>query len=156
MTQPTTAPVRTADLENKRVRFDQAHAALAEEHAQIIALLNDLTHNPDQSLLVSRLKRLHTLLVNHFAHEQFPGGLYESMGAFGSCCHDDLRELIREHCLILSEARAVLERAQTMAPDALDELNNDVMALSELLFRHEHKEHRLAERLKSAANGEST
>jgi hypothetical protein len=96
------------------------------------------------------LEELHTLLINHFAHEQFPGGLYESMGAFGSRWHEDLRELIRDHCLILSEARAVLERARVSTPHTQDALQTAVIALIKQLSTHERKEHHLAERLRSS------
>jgi len=54
--------------------FDQAYAALAEEHTQIMALLVVLKEAPDPFSLVRPLEELHTLLINHFAHEQFPGG----------------------------------------------------------------------------------
>ena len=131
-----------------------AHLALAEEHAQIISLLEILKHTPDPALLVRRLEGLHTLLINHFAREQFPGGLYESMGALGSRWHDDLRGLIQDHCLILSESRALLEHARKASPAARKDLQADVNALVEQLLKHERKEHRLAKRLQSAALGD--
>ena len=133
-----------------RETFRHAHAAMAEEHEQIMALLDVLQNAPDPSRLVRRLEELHTLLINHFAHEQFPGGLYESMGAFGSRWHEHLRELIRDHCLILSEARAVLERARVSTPHTQDALQAAVIALIKQLSTHERKEHHLAERLRSS------
>lgn len=116
-----------------------------------MSLVGVLKDSPDPALLVKRLEELHTLLVNHFAREQFPGGLYESMGAFGSRWHGDLRELIQDHCLILSEARAILERARDAAPAARSELQSDVISLIEQLSEHERKEHRLAGHLQSVA-----
>ena len=155
MNSPSDPPHRDAAAAKTQEKFRHAHAALAEEHAQIMALLDVLKDAPDPSQLVRRLEELHTLLVNHFAREQFPGGLYESMGAFGSCWHEDLRELIRDHCLILSEARGVLERARKSTPETQDALRANVIALVEQLSEHERKEHRLAERLQSNAENKN-
>lgn len=140
---------RDATAVNTQEKFRDAHAALAEEHAQIMALLDVLKGAPDPSELVRPLEELHPLLVNHFAHEQFPGGLYESMGAFGSNWHEDLRILIRDHCLILSEAGGILERARSSTLDTQEALWADVTALVEHLWEHERKEHNLAKRLQS-------
>jgi len=70
------------------------------------------------------------------------------MGAFGSRWHENLRELIRDHC-ILSEARSVLERARKSTSETQDALRAAVTALVDQLFEHERKEHELAERLQS-------
>ena len=121
-----------------------------------MALLDVLRSVVDPPLLTQRLEELHTLLVNHFAHEQFPGGLYESMGAFSSCWHKELRELIREHCLILSEARSVLDRSRTTTVHTQGALQAAVLALIDQLYAHEHKEHQLAQRLQSAAENSRT
>lgn len=132
-------------------QFDHAHAALAEEHKQIMALLNLLESDPDPGKLVHRLEQLHNTLVDHFAREQFPGGLYESMGAFGSRWHGDLRELISEHCTILSQARGLLDEARRLPPNERGGLQPDVIALVHQLTSHEEKEHRLANLLQRSA-----
>jgi len=139
-----------------REKFRHAHDALAEEHAQIMALLDVLQDAPDPSRRVKLLEELHTRLVKHFAHEQFPGGIYESMGAFGPRWHEDLRELIRDHCLILSEARAVLERARVSTPHTQDAIQAAVIALIKQLSTHERKEHHLAERLRASTENNLT
>lgn len=139
-----------------RDSFDHAHAALAEEHGQIMTLIEALEYSPQASKLVHRLERLHTMLINHFAREQFPGGLYERMGAFGSRWHADLRGLILEHCMILSETRGLLDRARECAPAERHELQPEVIALIQQISNHEVKEHELASRLKSlTANGDA-
>lgn len=132
-----------------QTEFDHAYAALAEEHEQIMAQIELLESDPKSSKLIERLERLHNLLIDHFAREQFPGGLYEAMGAFGSPWHGDLKELIREHCVILSEARSLLEQARIIGPDERPGLHPKVIALIRQLSEHEHKEHLLAARLRS-------
>lgn len=136
-----------------RERFDRSHAALAEEHRHILSLTTALETAPDNSKLVHRLERLHSVLISHFSKEQFPGGLYESMGAFGSRWHSTLQELIQEHCTILSEARSLLDQARNCAPDERDALQPRIIGLVRLLAEHEEKEHQLATTLKTLSTG---
>ena len=146
---PTSADTNRAAAKTQQA-FRHAHAAMAEEHVRIMAIVDVLRDVSDPSRHVRTLEELHTLLANHFAREQFPGGLYEAMGAFGSRWHEELRELIRDHCMILSDARSVLERARQATPQTQDTLQTDLIALLDLLCDHEQKEHRLAERLQQA------
>ena len=146
---PNSADNNSAAVKTQQA-FRYAHAAMAEEHVRIMALVDVLRDVSDPSRHVRTLEELHILLANHFAREQFPGGLYEAMGAFGSRWHEELRELIRDHCLILSDARGVLERARQATPETQDALQADLISLLDLLCEHERKEHRLAERLQQA------
>jgi len=86
-------------------------------------------------------------LIKHFAHEQFPGGLYESLGAYGPEYHDDLRVLVNEHCWILSSVRGVLERARLANEDNAADILRDVASIVQRLHEHEHKERELAEKV---------
>lgn len=129
----------------------EVHAELADEHREIFALVARIEsrgHSPD---LPALLKALHDRLVDHFAHEQFPGGLYESMGACGPEHHDDLKVLVREHCTILSSARALVDRSRGLGPHQRAELLVDVAALIAALRAHEVREHKLADQLKSGS-----
>lgn len=87
------------------------------------------------------------MLIRHFSHEQFPGGLYECMGAYGSCYHDELKILVEDHCTILSSVRGLVERTRT--PQSQDEsaLLADVTEVLQRLNDHEHREHALADKL---------
>ena len=129
--------------------FAEVRAELAEEHRRVMALIARIEAPCDDAELPELLKSLHDLLVNHFAHEQFPGGLYESMGAHGPEHHDTLKVLVREHCEILSAARALVERVR--APDAATGgLRGEVSEVVTMLRRHETREHELAQRLAEA------
>ena len=114
-----------------------------------MALVSLLESEREITKLPAMLRELHDLLVDHFAHEQFPGGLYEQLGAYGSQHHAQLRELIREHCSLLSAARALVEHAER--PQADTRLLIEVAQLIELLRAHEIKEHRLVRRLQGDA-----
>lgn len=127
----------------------EIHTALADEHRRLMALVSLLEAEREISKLPAMLRELHDLLVDHFAHEQFPGGLYEQLGAYGSQHHAELRELIREHCSVLSAARALVEHAER--PQADTRLLCEVAQLIEVLRTHEIKEHRLVRKLQGDA-----
>ena len=100
--------------------------------------------------LVPLLEELHTLLIRHFSREQFPGGLYECMGAYGSRHHDELKVLVRDHCEILSAVGGLLGRMRAADPREEPAL---LAALADVLARlhdHEHREHALADKLMQA------
>jgi len=130
--------------------LDEIHAELADEHREIMGLVSRLEAGCSARELPGLLKILHDRLVDHFAHEQFPGGLYEAMGFFEPAYHEDLKVLVREHCSLLSGARALVERSRAIAPRDWPALLEEVAALAGALHAHEHREHRLVEKLKVA------
>jgi hypothetical protein len=125
--------------------LQDVHAELADEHRRLMALVSLLEAERSIAKLPLMLRELHDLLVDHFAHEQFPGGLYEQMGAYGSQHHEDLRVLIREHCDVLSAARALLEHSERPQHDS--GLLDQVARLLDALRAHELEEHRLVRKL---------
>jgi hypothetical protein len=130
-----------------RSDIERTYRALADEHREIMSVVQRLEQHRSLVQLVPMLEELHALLINHFAHEQFPGGLYESLGAYGSAHHEELRVLVNEHCVILSSVRGVLERARLANEAQAAQILNEVAAVIASLHQHEHKEHRLAENL---------
>ena len=139
--------VRTKLRGDVRSDIERSYRALAEEHRDIMSLVHRLEQHRSLVQLVPMLEQLHALLINHFAHEQFPGGLYESLGAYGSAYHDELRVLVNEHCTILSSVRGVLERARLANETQAAEILNEVATVIKSLHQHEHREHTLAEKL---------
>ena len=131
--------------------LEQVHAEMADEHRRIMDLVSRIESESNLSVLPAMLRELHDLLVNHFAHEQFPGGLYESMGAHGPDYHEDLKVLVREHCTVLSTARALVERARAVDLQGGAKLLGEVADLLQMLRDHEVREHRLVEKLKAAS-----
>lgn len=131
-----------------RRSLDEVHAELADEHRQIMALVARLESRGHTPELPALLKALHDRLVDHFAHEQFPGGLYECMGARAPQCHDQLQALVRDHCTLLSDARSLVDRARSGQREGL---LSDVAALIAALRDHEEREHRLADSLRAGA-----
>lgn len=127
--------------------FEQIYDELAEEHRELKVLVERVRGFRSIIGLAPLLEKLHTSLIKHFSHEQFPGGLYEGMGAYGSRYHDELKFLVRDHCVILSAVRGLLERTRTA--DAQDEsvLLAEVTEVLTHLQEHERREHALADKL---------
>jgi hypothetical protein len=120
---------------------------LATEHKELMSLIAEVEAFDSAAGIEPVLQRLHELLIRHFAHEQFPDGLYERMGAYGSKWHPQLRTLIQDHCLILSGVRAMTERASRPGADDDPSFMSDLAEVVAHLRRHEQLEHELAESL---------
>ena len=120
---------------------------LANEHRELMALVERIRRHRALAGLVPLLEALHAILISHFSHEQFPGGLYERMGAHGSHHHGVLESLIEDHCRILSSVRGLLERVRMADAADAPALLAEVDRVIEQLDDHEHREHALAERL---------
>ena len=123
-----------------------ARSELAEEHRRVMSLVGRLEAMPDPAGLEPLLDELHDLLVDHFAHEQFPGGLYEQLGAYGPRYHEEIRALVGDHCRILSAMGRLRERARG-ATRADAETLRDVRDTVGAIRAHEEREHALASRL---------
>lgn len=134
-------------MEEDKVAVARVRDELATEHDAIRGIVGKLRaprQAPHDAL--GLLEELHGSLSQHFAHEEFPGGFYETLGA---CTHDhgaDLRVLVDEHFLILSAAQSLKERARTgAAPDA--PFDQEVSALTDRIAAHERREHDLVAKL---------
>jgi hypothetical protein len=128
--------------------FEQVYAELEQEHRELMALVERIHGFRTTVGLVPVLEELHTLLIRHFSREQFPGGLYECMGAYGSRHHDELKDLVRDHCVILSAVRGLLEQVRTAGPREEPVLLGTVSDVLAQLHDHEQREHALADKLR--------
>ncbi len=127
--------------------FEQVYDELEEEHRDLMVLVEQVRGHGSTDGLTPLLEQLHTSLIKHFSHEQFPGGLYERMGAHGSRYHDELKILVQDHCIILSAVRGLLERTRVADRDDEPALLDDLAGVLTQLHDHEHREHALADKL---------
>lgn len=134
--------------------FEHVLEELAGEHRELMSLVDRIQNHRALMGLGPLLEKLHTLLIRHFSHEQFPGGLYECMGAHGSRYHRDLEVLVEDHCTILSSVGGLLERTRMAVESDAPALLADLDRVLEHLIDHEHREHTLADKL--ASPGESS
>jgi hypothetical protein len=134
--------------------FQQVYNELADEHRELMALVERIRAHRGVIGLGPLLEQLHTLLIRHFSHEQFPGGLYDRMGAHDARYHDELKILIEDHCTILSSVRGLLERTRIADEGDESSLPGDVAAVLLRLNEHERREHALADRLMVSAEND--
>ncbi|NIM27471.1 MAG: hypothetical protein GTO67_02765 [Gammaproteobacteria bacterium] len=127
--------------------FQQVYSELAEEHRELMSLVERIRAHGEVVGLGPLLEQLHALLIRHFSHEQFPGGLYDCMGAHDARYHDELKTLIEEHCTILSSVRGLLELTRIGRESDVATLLDEVSQVLQRLDEHEHREHALADRL---------
>ena len=110
---------------------------LAHEHATIRTIVDKL-RQPQEApkSALPLLDELHGTLASHFAHEEYPGGFYETLGACVPEHGEDLRILLDGHFLILSATQSLKERARGAAGDSFD---RDLLSLVDSISRHERR-----------------
>ena len=135
----------TEDTKSREDAVRQAAQELREEHAQIMALVKTIEEGKDVAAISGQLETLHEVLLKHFAHEEYPKGLYDVMGACTAEHRDELRVLVDQHFSILSNLRGLVERSRGDA--APETVLTEARALAESLREHETLEHKLAAEL---------
>jgi hypothetical protein len=125
-------------------------ADISEEHQHIVALMDRLKEPCPIDRLQLLLNELHSTLMSHFAHEQYPGGFYEYLGAHHPEHHEALRALVDDHNYILSTVRGLLERARLGDPQSTSGIAQEVTDLAKRIEAHELRERDLAKQLEQA------
>jgi hemerythrin-like domain-containing protein len=124
-----------------------ARAALVDEHQMLKAIVGRLREARDAAGLVAVLDELHPRLKEHFSHEEFPNGLYESMGALASAHAGEVRDLVDEHFQLLSAVHSLAGEARRVKEGEAKALLQRAAAIADRLRAHEEKELQLAESL---------
>jgi hypothetical protein len=136
----TSAKDRTAALAQARER-------LLREHAALHTLLDRLRPGAAAAHeLPALLSELHKALAKHFAHETYPSGYYEVIGACTTELLGDIRELSDEHFLLLATTQSLRERAERGAGNDVT-FEHELAALLERLAAHEEHENQLVDRV---------
>ena len=136
--------------------LEQVYRECAQDHRELMELVGRIRELRSIAGLAPLLEKLHGLLIRHFAQEQFPGGFYECMGAYGSHHHEELKILVREHCVILSAARGVLDRALVAGAQDEPAVLKEVDEVLGHLCDHERREYALAEKLMASKRKKTT
>ena len=85
----------------------------------------------------------------HFAHEEEPEGLYDSLGVCVPEHREALAELVDEHYRLAAAARSLAERGRWLQ-ERVAALRQEAASLVGVLGRHERREHDL---LRQAGEG---
>ena len=123
----------------------QAEGALREEHRELEQLMGLLEEANDLSALVSSADELRQALTLHFAHEEHPGGLYDSLKICVPEHRRELAQLVEDHRQMGAALWQLYRRAREL--DArFQELRTEVARWVAALREHERREHDLAKR----------
>ena len=136
--------------------LEHVYRECAQDHRELMELAGQIHELRSIVGLVPLLERLHGLLIRHFSQEHFPGGLYECMGTYGSRHHEELKILVRDHCVILSAVRGLLDRALVAGAQDEPVVLNEVDQVLTLLGDHERREYALADKLMASGRGKAT
>ena len=128
-------------------RLHIVYPELPDTHRQLKALLGRLRSHGSLFGLAPMLEELHGLLISHFAHEQYPGGLYDILQACESVDRIEIETLVREHCALVSAVSGLVEQVRVARPEHEARLLRDLQDTVTRLYAHEEKEHRLIEPL---------
>jgi len=137
--------MRTTDVAS----IEEAEAALVAEHGRLGELVRRLDAAEDAEALAPLLADLHGALHEHFAHEEYPGGLYERVGACSATFRHRVRALVDDHYQILAKVYGLSRTAVTAKGPDLPELQRSVGDVVAWLKRHEALEHELFELAKA-------
>ena len=136
--------------------LERVYEECAQDHRELMELVGRIRERRSIAGLVPSLEKLHGLLIRHFSQEHFPGGLYECMGAYGSDHHEELKILSREHCVILSAMRGLLDRALISGPQDEAVVLKEVDEVLVQLCDHERREYTLAQKLMATGSNKET
>ncbi|NIR29587.1 MAG: hypothetical protein GWN84_09810 [Gammaproteobacteria bacterium] len=128
-------------------RLQAIYEQLSEEHRRLMEMVNRIQAARSSEALKAMLEDLHQSLMAHFAHETYPDGFYQAMGACAPEYGSNLRVLVDEHFRILSRLWSIKERIDPEQPDIPPRLSDEIAGLTMMLADHERQEHELATRL---------
>jgi len=134
-----------------RATIEKAEAELHAEHKQIHVAAAELQTIKDAPKLIQKLTDLHQLLREHFAHEEFPGGLYDRMGACSAQFRHEVRQLAGEHYEVLTTVLSLRKRLWDEGQDGVSDVIQDVGDVVATVRGHEIREHELVTKAKESA-----
>jgi hypothetical protein len=114
---------------------------IAAQHRELRQMLSEIEATNDLGRLVTVLEDLRSELRLHFADEEREdGGLAEAVGASAPRHMRRLDQLLAEHAQLLQEADRLITRGRTLLDGAVRDIQQEALALSEHLRRHEAQE----------------
>ena len=125
----------------------KAHSDLIDEHRTLRRLLGQLREVKEPAGLAALLDELHGKLRMHIEHEEFPGGLYESMGVLGPRHAHEVRELVDDHFRFLSKVRSLADEVRRAEAPVAARILDEAAGLADQIHSHEAVEQRLAEQI---------
>lgn len=123
----------------------RAEAALRDDHRRLAKLANLLQAAKDLPALLSAAEELRQALMLHFAQEEHPGGLCDSLKFCVPQHRTELAQLMEDHRDITVSVWQLCQRAR--APKArFQVLRKEAAQFVKKLHHHEKREHEMAHR----------
>ena len=120
--------------------LSSAARALSLDHQRVDELVARLRSADELASLVAVLEELGDALVVHFAHEEDPGGIYETMGVASPGLRAPLGDLVNEHYALLADIRALGARGREILERSHLDIRAAARELADRLAAHEARE----------------
>jgi len=121
---------------------DTVHAAkraIDQDHAKLHEIIHRIKKSKDMPALASTLHELNDTLVDHFAREEHPQGLFAILGTRSPKEREAFAEILAEHESILVNVRELLDQARATKGEHAG-LAAQAAMLGSILGDHEKRE----------------
>lgn len=122
----------------------EAEADLRDEHQHLHQLAGQLQEVSDVAGLRELTDELYNQLRAHFRNEEYPGGLYDRIGATSPHHAEDVRELVGEHYHVLTSVFRLRAMAYQDDRESISDIVDELEAVMTTIREHEKREHKLA------------
>jgi len=143
---------------------DSEHREMLERvevtHRDLRTLIEQLVSASDVESIASGLCDLPTILAEHFAEEEAPGGLYDGLRHRRPDVETELTQLRGDHVTLAGQVEALVAKADAGGSGAakavdFESLRAGTRAFADLLRGHERVESRLVSEIYYAEDGSS-
>jgi hemerythrin len=117
----------------------RAQRIIDEDHARLHEITRRIKQSKDLAALAEALDDLNQTLVEHFAHEEHPQGLFAILGTKAPSERQKFSEILAEHESILENVRELLAQARS-GKAAHAGLAAQAAMLGNILGDHERRE----------------
>ncbi|HEU4382547.1 MAG TPA: isocitrate lyase [Anaeromyxobacteraceae bacterium] len=128
----------------------RAQRVIEEDHDRLHQITRRIRQTHDLGQLADALDELNAALVEHFAHEEHPQGLYGILGSRAPEVRRKFAAILAEHARILENVQSLVLRARAAEGDHRT-LSEQAALLAHLLGDHEMRESQVARALLAPA-----
>ncbi|HEY6105977.1 MAG TPA: hemerythrin domain-containing protein, partial [Anaeromyxobacteraceae bacterium] len=121
----------------------RAQRVIDEEHERLHEITRRIRRTHDLGALAEALDDLNGALVEHFAHEEHPQGLYALLGVGAPENRKKFAAILAEHARILENVQSLVLKARRSDGDHRS-LAEQAALLAHLLGDHERRENLVA------------
>ena len=121
----------------------RAQRVIDEDHERLHEITRRIRQTHDLGVLAEALDDLNEALVEHFAHEEHPQGLYAVLGTRAPEVRQKVAAILAEHARILDNVQSLVLKARRPEGEHRS-LAEQAALLANLLGDHEKRENQVA------------